>query len=177
MQYQLKQLFNGADERGFSLIELMVVVAILAAVVAISAPNLKTWQDHSRVNSDARNVLGILQHARIEAVKRNEFVSVVFTNNNTDGENVADYRIFVDKDADRTFDAGETSLVLSDLNYAKHTASFTGGVPSAIFNSRGMPSTSDISVNFIVGNIKLDNPDDTYSKKVIVAQSGRVRIE
>ena len=176
MQRRLKQIFIDSDSRGFSLIELLVVIAIIAIVVTISMPNMHTWNIHSRVNRDARNVLGILQSARIEAVKRNEFVSVVFTNDNTDAADAPDYRIFTDPNANRVFDAGDKSLSLSDLNFAKHTASI-GGLPAAIFNSRGLPSTSNISTNFMIGNITLQSPDNSYSKKIVVSSSGRIRIE
>ena len=175
MRRQLKHLNIVSDSRGFTLIEVVIVVAIIAIVVAISMPNMKIWQVHSRVNSDARTMLGVLQQARIEAVKRNEFCTVRF--NQAVGSTTYDYVVFFDENANRVLDAGEKTFMLDNFNYATHAASFTGGVGAAIFNSRGLPSMSAVSSSMIIGNVLLSNPVDNYKKKIVVSSSGRIKIE
>ncbi len=173
MHRQLTKRLFRSDSRGFSLLEAIVVVAIMMIVLAISIPNFQVWRAHSRLNADARLVMAVLQRARAEAVKRNEFVTVRFSN-------VAavqpHYVAFFDANANRVQDAGENQFISGNLNFANHNAGFTGGVPAAIFNSRGLPSTTAVSSNFIIGNVTLTNALDNYSKGIVVSSSGRIRI-
>lgn len=61
--------------RGFSLIELMVTVAVLAVGLALAAPTLSTQIANYRLRSAAEGVLNGLNYARAEAVRRNSNVS------------------------------------------------------------------------------------------------------
>lgn len=60
---------------GFTLIELMVTVAVLAVGLALAAPTLSTQIANYRLRSAAEGVLGGLNYARAEAVRRNSNVS------------------------------------------------------------------------------------------------------
>lgn len=60
---------------GFSLIELMVTMAILALVVMASMPSFSTWMRNTQVRTAAESLQAGLQKARAEAVRRNEPVS------------------------------------------------------------------------------------------------------
>jgi prepilin-type N-terminal cleavage/methylation domain-containing protein len=56
---------------GFSLLEMLVVVAILLTVMAIAAPSLIRAINSYRLESNARAVSGLIQRARFEAMRRN----------------------------------------------------------------------------------------------------------
>lgn len=56
---------------GFSLIELMVVISILAILLALALPNFAEWIRNNQVRSAAESLRDGLQLARSEAVKRN----------------------------------------------------------------------------------------------------------
>lgn len=62
------------NRRGFSLIELMVVIALAALLLLIGLPSFTTMLSNLRVRSVADSVLEGLQVARIEALKRNQNV-------------------------------------------------------------------------------------------------------
>ena len=64
---------------GFTLIEMMVVVAILAIVASMALPSFRLMIANTQIRSVAESVRNGLQLARAEAVKRNE--SVIFTLN------------------------------------------------------------------------------------------------
>ena len=64
-------------ERGFTLVELLVVVAILATVLSASAPSFRTFLEGQQVKGMAYEITADLLLARSEALKRNASVTVV----------------------------------------------------------------------------------------------------
>jgi type IV fimbrial biogenesis protein FimT len=62
---------------GFSLIELMVTIAILAIAAAIAFPSVKVQITNSQVRNAAESIANGLQKARAEAVTRNANVEFV----------------------------------------------------------------------------------------------------
>ncbi len=62
--------------RGFTLIELMVTIAVLAIVVTIAAPNLQIFILNGRMASQTNEVVTALNLARSEAIKNAANVTV-----------------------------------------------------------------------------------------------------
>jgi type IV fimbrial biogenesis protein FimT len=62
---------------GFTLVELMIGIAIVAILVALGLPNYSAWIQNSRIRTSAESIQNGLQTARAEAVKRNTAVQFV----------------------------------------------------------------------------------------------------
>lgn len=60
---------------GFSLVELMVVVAVIGILLATGLPSFNTWIQNSKIRAAAEAVLSGLQSARSEAIRRNARVA------------------------------------------------------------------------------------------------------
>lgn len=54
---------------GFTLIEVMVAIAVIGAVILLVATRIDRWRDIEAVKSAARNVEGAFAHARSEAIR------------------------------------------------------------------------------------------------------------
>ena len=64
------------DARGFTMVELMTVVSMLAIVSAIAVPGLRSFSDTQRVKTLSHDLTTDLLVARSEALKRNANVTV-----------------------------------------------------------------------------------------------------
>ena len=65
--------------RGFTLIEMMVVIGIVAILGAIAAPNMSAMIKRQRIKTAAFDVFASLTFARSEAIKRNTTVTLTPT--------------------------------------------------------------------------------------------------
>lgn len=123
---------TSADKSGFSLIELMVAIAIAGIIAAISLPGLLSSRDKIRVRGAATDVFAAFRLVKTEAVKRNTNICIEFNPDST-------YRAFLDNGATSgncVQEADETTI-LFDKTMEKGTAldnSLTIG-----FSPRGRP--------------------------------------
>ncbi len=73
-----KKATSMMGKQGFTLSELMVVVAIIAIAAALVAPNLGGWLAMQKLKSATRTVISHLHQSRMEAIDRNHNVVIVF---------------------------------------------------------------------------------------------------
>ncbi|MBB3063029.1 GspH/FimT family pseudopilin [Microbulbifer rhizosphaerae] len=92
---QKPQVLQG--QGGFTLIELMVTIAVLAIVVTIAAPSFTTMINNNRSIALGEELVTALNYTRAEAVKRGQSVSICASSDGatctgtwTDGWIVAD---------------------------------------------------------------------------------------
>ena len=70
--------FARAPVHGFTLVELVAVVAVTGIVATAAVPSLSGLIDTQRISGVASELASDLQHARAEAVQRNQGVRVSF---------------------------------------------------------------------------------------------------
>lgn len=66
------------QQRGVTVIELMITVTLLAVLMAVAIPSFADWFERSRVRGAADDVVSTAQEARAEAVRLNLPVTVAF---------------------------------------------------------------------------------------------------
>ena len=66
------------DQRGFTLIELVVTLIVLAIIMAIAAPSVADLRDRQALRGTADSLMTAVGLARQEAIKRNALVRVDF---------------------------------------------------------------------------------------------------
>lgn len=74
---------------GFTLIELMIGLALMAMLLALGVPEIFSYLRNAKVRSAAENLYAGMQLARAEAVRRNAFVQFVLTGDAPIADNVA----------------------------------------------------------------------------------------
>lgn len=67
---------------GFTLIEVIIVIGIIAVIATFSYPNFKKWLPNYRLKAAARELYSKMQLVRMKAVKENKSRAIVFDVNN-----------------------------------------------------------------------------------------------
>ena len=67
---------NAWDQRGFTLIELMVTLVVLVVLLGVGIPSFNNWVVSTRMDTATMNLAGILKQARNEAVSRQSVITL-----------------------------------------------------------------------------------------------------
>ena len=166
--------------RGFTLIELMITLAIVAVLMTVAVPSFIAFQRNSELTTAANTVLGAMNTARTEAMKRNRNAMMVPTGTGWS----SGWQVFIDTDRNGAFTAGE--LVIATYPAIPSYFSITGtgnanlSSPYVLFNGSGYAS----DVDGALGNLTIDIARNDLSgaalleqtRRIKVANTGRVRV-
>ena len=164
-------------QKGFTLVEVMIVVAIIGIVAAIAAPNFITWWPNIRLNGAARDLHSTIMKAKGHAARCNRNSALVF--NQVIGGTAFAYVLFVDCDGNSEYDAGEsiivqqqwpTGVVLSATTLPDNDDNY----PSISFKPNSIPTGN--GGGFANGTVSLTNTNGR-TRSVVVNRSGNVRIQ
>lgn len=130
-------------QAGFTLTELMVVIAIVAILMSIGVPSYRYISNSYRISSEVNGLLGDAQFARSEAIKEGQQVVLCTSTDSVTCAGVTTWQVgwivCVDLNANNTCDAGEP--VLRAQAAFNNTDTFLSDAASAakaiVFNREG----------------------------------------
>lgn len=167
-------------DRGFTLIEVLIVMIVVAVVASIGLPGLNRMLEGNRLTGDTNRLVSSLYAARSEAVKRGANVFICTRNLAGDDCDGGQYWtdgwiVFADDDNNGAVSAGE---VLDVADQVDTGMAFAAGAPVVISfsadgmvdangnNNAGEPGVDDL-------NFQLDSDHD--SRIIRLGSAGAVR--
>jgi type IV fimbrial biogenesis protein FimT len=164
-------------QRGFTLIELMVVVAVVAVLAALAVPGFSDLTERNRLRSASSAIYSEIQLARSESLKTKVPHYVIFDPGNEGAWCVGIIR----EDEDTTCDcsvAGDCTKAVVAEDYpgvAMPTVSFDfGGTSTTATVFEGRRGTTFHNGNISGGTVNVQTPN--YGKQIVVSSTGRVRV-
>ena len=159
---------------GFTLVELLVTIAMLGVLAGLAAPGFADMLRRMRVESLREEMQSSIAHARVEAISRGRAVVLRRTTPCPQAENALDWdcgwTAFVDLDSDSEMDPGEP--VLHEVQGKPGIRIRRNpGAAIATIDRFGQPPISSIQI-FPVGNA-FSAADGLI---LCVARSGRIRV-
>lgn len=167
--------------RGFTLVELMVTIAIVAILVAVGAPAFGRFIQSNKVRTETQRVAGLLALARNDAVSKNREVTVrtqvadgaltvdVYTGTGTSRE-------FVQRSAGAVsglaFGLGNAAIGGASSGTSSGTSSNSGVVFLA--NGRRKPPSGATSTDET--SITVCNSAKTLGRKIEINSVGRIEV-
>jgi type IV fimbrial biogenesis protein FimT len=148
------------NQKGITIIELVVVMVIIAIGAVLLVPNIGTWLPNYRLRSATRDVVSTLRTAQMKAVSTNSPYGVGF-----DANSCQLYR----SSGGLIPEGGPVNLP-SGVQFNNNTFPVNGalGKPFAQFNPNSTSSP---------GGISLLNIKGTQKRITLTTATGRVRIE
>jgi len=168
--------------QGFTVIELMVTITVLAILIAIGLPNLREFLAGNRLSSNVNGFIGLVNYARSEAIVRNQDVVICPKDTSTNActstttWNTQDVQAFVDVNGNGAFDSGDVLLkTIAAMDPSDSQTGFTQDAASVIvFGSAGFARAEQMF------KIYAKSDDEAYQARmgrtVCVSRVGRVRV-
>lgn len=164
-----------ASPNGFTMIELMVVVAIVAVLASLAAPSFRDMVEGYRVRQAVEEMTSTIYFARSEAIKRGGNVSVrrnCATGDNDDWD--CGWIVFTDADNSGTLNGTDVILqtfpILNNMNVVN-----IGGGAFFRVNRWGQPNSLG-AASFAI-NPKPAGVSSRHASALCMSSGGRVRVE
>ena len=186
--------------RGFTLVELMIAVAIVAILVAVGAPSFASFIDSNKVRTETQRVAGLLALARNHAVNKNREVTVRIQVAAGSAPNVGalDVDVYTGTGASQEF-IQKSAGAVSGLAFGLSNADIGGGAtpqgptgptvaptvgPGIVTSSGGVVFLTNGRRKQPVGSTRSANPTqitvcnsgNTLGRKIAVSPVGRINV-
>jgi type II secretory pathway pseudopilin PulG len=143
------------NQRGFTLLEGVIVFCLIAIVAAIAAPKIQKMTKNSNLKAAARDIMGDISNIRGRALSENTSLSIPFDTINT--------RYTVPGRANPKSPKSFSSDITMGVN-------FVGGLATLTFQTRGTilpPGTNSITLTNGLGS----------TATIIVLTAGRIYVQ
>lgn len=157
---------------GYTLIELMITLLIVAVLGAVALPSMQSFVKNERLVSQVNSLLSHLQYARSEAVTQHQQVVVCVSSNGsscTTGSWQDGWIMFTDLDSDGTVSGVDQILKVHDQLQGGTTLKSTSSSNSVVYDDRGFSPNSNATFSLC------DSRGSSYGKTISISNTGRIR--
>ncbi|HEY4541471.1 MAG TPA: GspH/FimT family pseudopilin [Noviherbaspirillum sp.] len=158
---------------GFTLTELMAVVAIAAILLGLAVPGMRSLVQSQQITTAANDLLTAINLTRSEAIQRGRRVDLV----PADGSHWnSGWLIFVDDNNNQVADKGERIIHTRDALPADLTikAKLTGTDDYIAYQGSGRTRTNASSQTPMAGTLSL--AIGNHERRIIINMMGRARV-
>ena len=166
----------GTNSNGFTLYELIIIIAILGIATAVAAPNLATMVANNRISASANDFVAALQFAKAETSSRVNPVTICKKNAAGDGcVGAGDWSqgwiVFSDANGDGSVDAAADPILLNhEALHPQITFAGTAGLQDLItYRPSGTTSLASTGVLIMCD----DRPFEESARGILVTITGR----
>ena len=128
-----------ARAAGFTMVEMLMTIAIAAILLTIGIPSFRYVTNSNRIAGELNGLLGDLQFARAEAIKEGQTVTVCVSNDGAKCANSTAWQsgwiVFSDPTNVGVVDPGETIWRVQST--FSSTDTFVGNISAVTFNRNG----------------------------------------
>jgi type IV fimbrial biogenesis protein FimT len=162
---------QGRASRGFTLVELMVVIAMLAILIALAAPSWTQLRNRTAIRTMANDYTNSLYLARSEAVQFNMPVTVCPS---SDGQTCTNSELEDGWIVRLGMPADANPVIRQDVLPRQFVrTAFTGAIRTITFLPNGQPA----GLPLFTVRICPETPGfETLSRNIVVNQTGRARL-
>lgn len=131
-------------ERGFTLVELMVTVAVLAVMAGLAVPSFRATVNANRLTGSTNELVNALQTARMEAIRRNQRAAVCLSANadaatpSCSTSSPTGWLVFVDADHNGSYGPGDTLLLKSTASTSVRIAGSPSIAGKVVYRADGL---------------------------------------
>ena len=162
------------NRSGFTLVELMIVIALVAIILALAAPSFTATLARKRMEGVASELATDIQYARSEAAQRNAAVGVVF------GSNCYTVYTLGTTDATTCASLGTGGTSLKDVQVGGGTSlafvPATSGAFIAFDPVRGMATDAGAGTTDLSGYVNVTNSAGNWQIRALVTRVGRAKL-
>ena len=169
-------------QRAFTLIELMVTLAIAAVLLVVAVPSFLSFQRNSQLTSLTNSLVASIYAARGEAMKTGFNAFVVPTGNGADW--TVGWTVFVDRNRDLSFNEANDTTVQTQTapeTYLTVKGTGTAGETPAyiMFDSSGYSKTKGggfgaLTLSLARSDVSSSETSE-QTRRIIIAATGRLR--
>lgn len=161
------------DKKGFTLVEAMVVIAVIGIAVAVAVPNIVGYMPEYRLKRAARDLYSVMQSTKMGAIKNNTSWAIVFD------PATSRYLICSDSGADATWSTTADNTIVSTItlpgygsgiNYGHGIAEEKATVAGEKFSTNPSDPAENISYN---SNVLVFNSRGTGSGGYVYLQNNQ----
>lgn len=120
--------------KGFTLIELMIAITILAIILVVGVPSFQTSIQNNRLITNANGLISAMMIARNEAIKRGVDVQIRSISGNANWS--TGWAVVTDNNNDNAFSATPDCLGNNDCEVHRSAGLNTGVILNAVANNR-----------------------------------------